>query len=84
MRMNAASAGPVPISLLVRPSCGLPGDYSYSTDSHALLRMLKQQTELPSSVLDRFMTELRHGPSARLWGVELDENVLKRIGYFVD
>ncbi len=74
----------VPVSLLIKPACGLPGDYSYSTDSQALLQMLKQQTDLPSPVLDRFMSELRYSPSARLRAVELDERVLRKIGYFVD
>ena len=74
----------VPVSLKLRPACGLPGEHMYATDSHALLSMLKQQTDLSKPVLDRFMTELRFAPSARLRGVELDDRILKKIGYFVD
>ena len=74
----------VPVSLLIKPACGLPGDYSYATDSQALLTMLKQQTDLPTPVLDRFMSDLRCAPMARLRAVELDERVLRKIGYFVD
>ncbi len=69
---------------MLRPACGVPGDYAYATDSQALLTLLKQQTDLPAPVLDRFMTELRCAPSARLWAVELDDRTLRRIGYFVD
>ena len=75
---------PASLSILLKPACGLPGEYSYATDSHTLLRMLKQQTELPSSVLDRFSTELRHLSSARLRAVELDDRTLRNVGYFVD
>ncbi len=74
----------IPVSLLIKPACGLPGDYSYATDSQTLLTMLKQQTDLPTPVLDRFMSDLRCAPSARLRAVELDERVLRKIGYFVD
>ena len=74
----------IPVSLLIKPACGLPGDYSYATDSQTLLTMLKQQTDLPTPVLDRFMSDLRSAPMARLRAVELDERVLRKIGYFVD
>lgn len=74
----------VPVSVLIKPACGLPGDHAYSTDSQALLSLLKQQTDLSAPVLDRFMSELRCTPSARLRAVELDDRTLRRIGYFVD
>jgi hypothetical protein len=31
----------------------LPGDYSYTTNSDSLMRMLRQKTDLPSSVLEK-------------------------------
>ncbi len=74
----------VPVSLLIRPACGLPGEYAYKTDSQSLLTMLKQQTDLSAPVLDRFMMELSCAPSARLWAVDLDDRTLQKIGYFVD
>jgi hypothetical protein len=76
--------GTVPLSLTIRPACGLPGDYEFSTDGTALLRMLHRQTDLPASVLKRFEDSLFDSPSAKLLGVELSENVLTEIGYFVD
>ncbi len=78
------SFGNVPLSLMIRPSCGVPGEFSYPTDSSTLLRMLRQKTELASTVLDRFEGELRSLASARLPSVELSERVLTDIGYFVD
>ena len=76
--------GAVPLSLTIRPACGLPGEYEYLTDSAELLRLLHKQTDLPASVLKRFEGNLLTSPSARLLGVELSERVLTEIGYFVE
>jgi hypothetical protein len=77
-------AGSIPLSLTIRPACGLPGDYECPTDSAALLQMLRQQTDLPSHVLQRFEKSLRAPVGARLLGVELSDRVLTDIGYFID
>jgi hypothetical protein len=37
-----------------RPACVLPGEYEYSTDSASLVWMLRSETDLPTSVIDRF------------------------------
>ena len=76
--------GSFQISLTIKPACGLPGEYQYPTDSASLLRLLHQQTDLPDSVLQRFKGSLTQFHSARLLGVELSEQVLTKIGYFVD
>ena len=76
--------GTIPLSLTIRPACGLPGDYPYPTDGAALLRMLHKQTDLPASVLQRFEESLYASSSARLLGVELSDRVLTEIGYFVE
>jgi hypothetical protein len=52
-------------------------------DSAALLRLLRQQTDLPGYVLESFEAKLGV-PNARLLGVELSESVLTDIGYFID
>jgi hypothetical protein len=62
----------------------MPGEYQYATDSASLLQMLHKQTDLPSSVLERFDKNLRLPAGGRLMGVELSEKVLTEIGYFVD
>lgn len=76
--------GAIPLSLTIRPACGLPGEYVCPTDSTALLRMLSQKTDLPSSVLRRFRGDLVTSARARLLAVELSDQVLTEIGYFVD
>jgi hypothetical protein len=76
--------GPVPISLTIRPACGLPGEFQFPTNSTDLLRLLQQQTDLPSTVIERFKINLSIKPEAKLLGVELSEKVLTKIGYFVD
>ncbi len=81
---SGSSFGTIPLSLTIRPACGLPGDYEYPTDSAALLRLLRRQTDLPDSVLQRFEENIRTAHGARLLGVELSERVLTDIGYFVD
>ncbi|MGA3035527.1 MAG: hypothetical protein ABSD70_19765 [Terracidiphilus sp.] len=76
--------GTIPLSLTIRPACGLPGDYECPTDSAALLQLLRQQTDLPSHVLERFEKSVRGSVSARLLGVELSDSALTKIGYFID
>jgi hypothetical protein len=85
-RSNSPESGAktIPISLTIRPACGLPGDYEYPTDSAALLRLLRQQTDLPDSVLLSFENKLLDPRGARLLGVELNDAVLTKIGYFID
>ena len=79
-----AAIGAIALSLTIRPACGLPGDYECKTDSVALLRLLRKQTDLPATVLQRFEGNLRTVVGARLLGVELSDTVLTDIGYFID
>jgi hypothetical protein len=81
---SESKIGTIPLSLTIRPACGLPGDYECPTDSASLLRLLRRQTDLPSPVLQRFEENLRTPQGARLLGVELSESVLTDIGYFID
>jgi hypothetical protein len=78
------SVGTIPLSLTIKPACGLPGDYDYPTDSAALLRLLRRQTDLPDTVLQCFELSLRTSSNARLLGVELSDRALTEIGYFID
>ena len=81
---SESSIGTIPLSLTIRPACGLPGDYECPTDSAALLRLLRQQTDLPGTVLQSFGKSLRAPLGARLLGVELSDSVLTKLGYFID
>ena len=92
MRMNiSARAVPSPgsglvddrISLTIRPSCPLPGDFSFVTTSDSLRRFLRR-TDLPSTVLEKFESRLYQPKGATLSAVELSEQSLTEIGYFVD
>ena len=76
--------GAIPLSLTIKPACGLPGDYEYETNSAALMQLLRQQTDLPASVLQRFEVKLWDSVGARLLGVELSDRLLTDIGYFID
>jgi hypothetical protein len=76
--------GAIPLSLTIKPACGLPGDYQYTTNSAALMQMLRQQTDLPAAVLQRFEGKLWDSVGARLLGVDLSDRLLTDIGYFID
>ena len=93
MRMNliARSAevprpgfGTIPVSLTLRPAGGLPGDYQFSTDSGALLKLLRQYTDLSLPVLKKFETELLANVRSQVLGVDLSIPVLTQMGYFID
>lgn len=93
MRMNLIThaltpyrpaTGSFPVNLTIRPACGLPGEYSFSTDTASLFRMLHRQTDLPESVLQKFETTLAATSNAKLLAVELSDQTLTQIGYFVD
>jgi hypothetical protein len=83
-RPTTSVAGTIPLLLTIRPACGIPGDYECHMDSAALLRLLRQQTDLPGYVLETFERRLHSPADARLLGVELSERVLTDIGYFID
>jgi len=46
--------------------------------------MLRQHTDLPTTVLKRFEGDMYALVKAQLLGVELSESLLTDIGYFVD
>jgi hypothetical protein len=71
------------ITLILRPTVSLPGDYSFTTNIDSLRRLLRR-TDLPSSVLDRFESGLWNAKGASLPAVEISEKTLTEIGYFVD
>jgi len=84
MSTNDRGAAIIPLSLTLRPSRGAPGEYTYATDSFTLLRLLEAGTDLSSEILRRFMKDIFSSARARLLGVELNDDVLRVIGFFVD
>ena len=81
---SRSSKGKIPLSLTIRPACSFPGEYQFPTDSEALMRLLRQKTNLSAPVLERFEGKLCAPMAARLLGVELSDSVLTDIGYFID
>ena len=81
---NKPNAQKVPLSLTIRPACGVLGEYQFPTDSETLMQLLRQKTNLPAPALERFEDKLCAPIGARLLGVELSESVLTEIGYFID
>ena len=71
------------VSLTIRPSASLPGDYSFVTNRDSLRRLLRR-TDLPSTVLEKFESGVDTPKGASLPGVELSEHTLTQIGYFID
>ncbi len=83
-KRSESGTGTIPLTLTIRPACGLPGAYDCQTDSKTLLRVLKLKSDLPSYELERFEEGLGNRLGARLMGVELNDGVLTDIGYFID
>ncbi len=81
---QSSESGPSPVLLTIKPACGLPGTYEYKTDSAALLNMLHRRTDLNGSVLSQFRKNLMTSNSVRLLGVDIKDQALEEIGYFVD
>ena len=71
------------VSLTIRPSASLPGDYSFVTNRDSLRRLLRR-TDLPSTVLEKFESGVYTPKGASLPAVELSEDTLTQIGYFID
>jgi hypothetical protein len=71
------------IALTLRPAASLPGDYSFTTNTDSLRRLLRR-TDLPSTVLERFESGLWNSKGASLPAVEISDKTLTQIGYFVD
>jgi hypothetical protein len=88
MRMNftaqSSSHGSGMVSVRIRPACGVPGEFFFSTNRRSLLRLLRRATELRSAALERFEIELAVAKKATLRGVETSDSVLVQIGYFID
>jgi hypothetical protein len=81
---SKASKGSIPLSVIIRPACGVPGDYQFPMNSAEMMRLLRKETSLPAPVLERFEGKLATPLGAKLLGVELSESVLTDIGYFID
>lgn len=92
MRMNIRARLPkqlshdfrnLPLFVTIETARGLPANYQHSTTAQALLDMLDKRTDLNAADLDRFKEELRFAQQAKLTDVEMSEELLEAIGFFV-
>jgi len=73
----------IPLFVTIKPIHNGLGSFEYQTDTNALLRLL-HKTDLASYMLDQFRTDLTTSKSGRLPSVDLKDEVLQEIGYFID
>jgi len=74
----------VPLSVLIRPANHVEGSFEYQTDQKSLLKLLREKTDLSGYVLDTFRRDLEQSAQGRLEAVKVRDEVLKKIGYFID
>jgi len=93
MRMNLITSpinstrphrGTVRYSLTVRPAAGVPGDYQMHATLEQLLRLLHNKMHLATPKIERFERALSTPAGARLLDIEISDDVLTEIGYFID
>ena len=85
-----AKAGPslgsnvIPLLVTLKPAGRCRDTYEYNSDSGALLRMLRSNTEVSGYELAAFDGNLKVLSDAQLQRVELKDKVLREIGFFID
>ncbi len=92
MRMNLRAHLPkkysqdfrtLPILVTLETARGLPANCQHSTTAQELLEVLDKRTDLNGAILDRFREELRFAQQAKLSNVEMSEELLEKLGFFV-
>ena len=92
MRMNIRARLPkqlshdfrgLPIFVTIETARGLHANYQHSTTAQELFEMLDKRTDLNAAVLDRFREDLRFSQQAKLSDVEMSEELLEKLGFFV-
>ena len=72
------------VLLTVRPCTKIPGDFSYTTSGRSLFRLLRNNTDLQASIIEKFAQDLVVTKTAKLIGVEVNDRALTEIGYLID
>lgn len=73
----------LPLFVTIETARGLHANYQHSTTAQELLDLLDKRTDLNAAVLDRFREELRFAQCAKLNDVEMSEELLETLGFFV-
>lgn len=77
-------SGSIPLSLTIKPTCGVEGMFEFATDSTTVLKLLRNETDLNGAVIDRFRSELEILNDVRLLGVAVRDEALEQVGFFID
>ncbi|HXP09459.1 MAG TPA: hypothetical protein VN828_13220 [Acidobacteriaceae bacterium] len=92
MRVNIRARSPhqqandfrtLPLSVTIENSRGLKANYQHATTAAELLHLLDKRTDLNAAVLDRFREELKFTRVAKLSDIEMSDEVLEQIGFFI-
>ena len=73
-----------PLSVTIKPANNVAGSFDFETSSHALLKLLRQKTDMSDAALDLFHQGLRFSSKSRIPAVTLRDEVLEEIGYFIE
>jgi hypothetical protein len=73
----------LPLFVTLETARGLRANYQRSTTAQELLDMLDKKTDLNAAELDRFRQELKMAKDAKLRDVEMSEELLGSLGFFV-
>jgi hypothetical protein len=73
----------LPVAVTIENSRGIKANYQHATTAAELLHLLDKRTDLNAAVLDRFREELKFTHAAKLSDIEMSEEVLEQIGFFV-
>lgn len=94
MRISLEAKAPLPMSLsrtnnvslsvTIKPANNVVGSFEFQTDSEALMQLLKKKTDLSGYVLDAFRSDLEISTLGRIRALNLKDEVLEEIGYFID
>ncbi len=72
------------LTLTLKSAVGLPGQSELRTTPPELFRLLDQQADVNQASLERFRKELREAHQAKLRNVQLSEETLEALGFFID
>jgi hypothetical protein len=73
----------LPVAVTIENSRGIKANYQHATTAAELLYLLDKRTDLNAAVLDRFREELKFTHAAKLSDIEMSDEVLEQIGFFV-
>jgi hypothetical protein len=82
-QQNGSDFRTLPVAVTIETARGLKANYQHATTAAELLLLLDKRTDLNAAVLDRFREELKFTHAAKLSNIEMSEEVLDDIGFFV-